>query len=144
MDLLRHLCFCTPGSVRFPGVSNASHFSTQFPQACWIVAWIVVSNVALSRCMLKLSHRMLNCFLGSLVTYVSSYILNCYVACWIVPLLIEGVTPDSGSSLCTVNCHLACCITNLKVWIVITNFVKWNVAFPTRMFNRKHECWIAN
>ena len=28
------LCCYTPGSVQFPGASNAGRFNTQFPQAC--------------------------------------------------------------------------------------------------------------
>ena len=34
MRLFRHLYCCTPGSVQFPGASNAGRFNTQFPQAC--------------------------------------------------------------------------------------------------------------
>ena len=38
------------GLVQFLGASNAGHFNTQFPQACWIVGikcWIVTSHVEL-------------------------------------------------------------------------------------------------
>ena len=78
----------------------------------------------------ELSRRMLNCSLGDLCVMLHLELLRrmlnrlfadriCHIGYWIV--------------LCMVNCHLACCITNLNVRVVISNFVKWNVALSTQM-----------
>ena len=101
---------------------------------CGVTCCIVTMHVQIVTSHVELFPWWVMCHLTSWIVtlhvdYCSFAARRCHLGYWIVPL------PGELSS-----CMLHYKLEMYELWSLF-NFVKWNVALSTRMFNRYHECW---